>query len=115
MLAYVLRARFVEKSQRESQNRKQGSTPMRLTKTRPALLCAASLAVMSFTLVGPTFAASVCKGMPQESCETTENCRWQAGYTRKDAVEVSSHCRSSGKKQEVVPEASAGSDAEKAS
>jgi hypothetical protein len=48
-------------------------------------------------------------------CETTEACRWQAGYTRKDGIEVASHCRSTGKKKEVAPEASTEGAPEKAS
>jgi hypothetical protein len=53
--------------------------------------------------------------MEQESCETTENCRWQAGYTRKDGIEVSSHCRSSGKKKELAPDASVEGETKKPS
>jgi hypothetical protein len=88
---------------------------MQSTKTRHAMICAVSAAVLSFALGGPVFAASACKGMEQESCETTENCRWQAGYTRKDGIEVSSHCRSSGKKKELAPDASVEGETKKPS
>lgn len=80
---------------------------MQSKASRSAVVFAVSIAVMPFALSSPALAQSVCKGMQQESCETTENCRWQAGYTRKDGIAVVSHCRSSGKKKEVAPEASA--------
>jgi hypothetical protein len=67
---------------------------------------ALSTAILAFVIGSPVFAASVCKGMDQELCETSEGCRWQAGYTRKDGIDVSSHCRSTGKKKEATPEAS---------
>ena len=79
---------------------------MQSKATRYTFVFAVSIAVMPFALSSPVFGQSVCKGMQQESCETTENCRWQDGYTRKDGIAVVSHCRSSGKKKEVAPEAS---------
>jgi hypothetical protein len=88
---------------------------MRPTTARAATLFAASAALVSFTVGAPAFAASACKGLEQPVCETTETCRWQAGYTRKDGIEVASHCRSSGKKKEVAPEASTEGKPEKAS
>ena len=41
----------------------------------------------------PALAASECKGLAQDACVTNENCRWMDGYTRKDGIQVSSHCR----------------------
>ena len=65
---------------------------------------------------GAVSAASACKGLEQAICETTEECRWQAGYTRKDGIEVASHCRSTGKKkkEEVAPKAGLEVEAEPA-
>ncbi len=88
---------------------------MQSKTTRSAFVFAVSIVVVPFALSGPVFAESVCKGMEQESCETAENCRWQAGYTRKDGIAVVSHCRSSGKKKEVAPEASVEGESEKKS
>lgn len=85
------------------------------TTAQAASLFAVAAALASFTFGGPAFAASACKGLEQPVCETTEACRWQAGYTRKDGVEVASHCRSTGKKKEVAPEASTEGAPEKAS
>jgi hypothetical protein len=88
---------------------------MRPKTARAASLFAASAAIVSLTVGGPAFATSACKGLEQPVCETTEACRWQAGYTRKDGIEVASHCRSTGKKKEVTPEASTEGAPEKAS
>ena len=88
---------------------------MRPTTARTVTFFAASAAIVSFAVGGPAFAESACKGLEQPVCETTEACRWQAGYTRKDGIEVASHCRSTGKKKEVAPEASTEGAPEKAS
>jgi hypothetical protein len=88
---------------------------MQSTTIRPTMACALSTAILAFIIGSPVFAASVCKGMDQELCETSEGCRWQAGYTRKDGIDVSSHCRSTGKKKEVTPEASAEDNTEQTS
>jgi hypothetical protein len=88
---------------------------MQSTTIRPAMVYAFSTAVLAFVIGSPVFAASVCKGLDQELCETSEGCRWQAGYTRKDGIDVASHCRSTGKKKEVTPEASTEADTEQTS
>lgn len=72
---------------------------MQFTISQPARLGAIALAVLAITLSTPVLAASACKGLEQAACETTDGCRWQAGYTRKDGIEVTSHCRM-GKKKE---------------
>jgi hypothetical protein len=59
---------------------------------------------MTFVLSGSALAASACKGLEEAVCATTEACRWQAGYTRKDGIEVTSHCRSTGKAKAAAPE-----------
>ena len=41
----------------------------------------------------PAAADSECKGLDQNACTAKEQCRWMDGYTRKDGVQVSSHCR----------------------
>lgn len=55
---------------------------------------AAALAVPQVVL-----AASACKGLEKRACEAKDSCYWVDGYTRKDGVKVSSHCRSAPKKK----------------
>ncbi|NCA68792.1 MAG: hypothetical protein EOM91_01590 [Sphingobacteriia bacterium] len=80
---------------------------MRLTHKRftpPTILSTAIVSlILAGALGGQAMAASACKGLAQEVCETSQECRWQAGYTRKDGIEVASHCRSTGKKKADVP------------
>lgn len=58
---------------------------------RPALFVTAfPLLVLNWQ---PALGASECKGLAQDVCLTNELCRWMDGYTRKDGVQVSSHCR----------------------
>jgi hypothetical protein len=64
--------------------------------------CMLSTAVMLAALTGQASAASPCKGLDESACVGSGDCRWQAGYTRKDGIEVKSHCRSSGKKPAAV-------------
>jgi len=49
------------------------------------------------------WAASDCKGLDKGACERSSACNWVDGYTRKDGVKVSGHCRKnpsqSGKKK----------------
>ena len=52
----------------------------------------------------PANAESACKGLEQATCETNAECRWQTGYTRKDGIQVSNHCRALPKKKEAVTE-----------
>ncbi|EGV16694.1 hypothetical protein ThimaDRAFT_4064 [Thiocapsa marina 5811] len=80
---------------------------MRPTTTRSLSAFALSAVTMTFAFSGSVFAASACKGLEEAACGTTEACRWQAGYTRKDGVEVASHCRSTGKAKAAAPEAPA--------
>ena len=58
---------------------------------RPALF-ATAFPLLALTWQ-PALAASECKGLAQDVCVTNENCRWMDGYTRKDGIQVSSHCR----------------------
>lgn len=93
---------------------------MRPTTIRSLSVCALCAVTITFAISGPVFAASACKGLEEAVCGTTEACRWQAGYTRKDGIEVSSHCRSTGKAkaaapQESAPDAAASNDADKPS
>ncbi|MBN2885375.1 MAG: hypothetical protein JXM75_01540 [Chromatiaceae bacterium] len=53
-----------------------------------ALGCLLTLAAVSSAL-----AESPCKGLEQDVCGAREDCRWINGYTRKDGIEVSGHCR----------------------
>ncbi|AFL72307.1 hypothetical protein [Thiocystis violascens] len=73
------------------------------------LLDSARITLFSSLLIAPLAwqpanAASACKGMEQTACETNAECRWQAGYTRKDNVQVASHCRALPKKKEAATE-----------
>lgn len=93
---------------------------MRPTTIRSLSAFSLTTATLTLALSGPAFAASACKGLEEAVCGTTEACRWQAGYTRKDGIEVASHCRSTGKAkaaapQTPAPEAAAGDGVDKAS
>jgi hypothetical protein len=50
-------------------------------------------------LISQTTVAAECKGMEKAACERQESCSWVDGYTRKDGVKVSSHCRKKGGKK----------------
>ncbi|MFZ0790800.1 MAG: hypothetical protein WAM94_14415 [Chromatiaceae bacterium] len=63
----------------------------------PALKVLAA-AVFATAFVGPVVAESSCKGSEQRQCEGNSDCTWVDGYTRKDGVKVSSHCKSVGKR-----------------
>lgn len=58
------------------------------------------LAAAVFTTVfsGQLLAESACKGLDQRQCEGKSDCTWVDGYTRKDGVKVSSHCKAIGKR-----------------
>ncbi|QVL47056.1 MAG: hypothetical protein KFB96_15085 [Thiocapsa sp.] len=77
---------------------------MQPTTIRSLSAFALSTVTIAFALSGSVFAASACKGLEEAVCTTTEACRWQAGYTRKDGIEVTSHCRSTGKAKAAAPE-----------
>lgn len=49
-------------------------------------------------------APSVCKGLDEAACTAQAECRWMEAYTRKDGVQVSSHCRK-GAKKDAAPQA----------
>ncbi len=61
---------------------------------RSALAVAAVLAIGS---PGTSVAASACQGLSESACKGNSDCTWMSGYTRKDGVAVSAHCRSKGK------------------
>jgi len=69
---------------------------------RPTLL-AAALPLLALTWQ-PAMGASECKGLAQDACMTNENCRWMDGYTRRDGIQVSSHCRLSKPRQKDAAE-----------
>jgi len=69
---------------------------------RPTLL-AAALPLLALTWQ-PAMGASECKGLAQDACVTNENCRWMDGYTRRDGIQVSSHCRLSKPRQKDAAE-----------
>ncbi len=71
-------------------------------------LAALSCVIAATMVAQPVAAASACKGLERMACEANKNCRWLSGYTRKDGVQVSSHCRS-------LPKKSASTAAKKAS
>jgi hypothetical protein len=61
----------------------------------PAFLIAVLLAA---GLAAPALADSACKGLEQRQCDGKGDCTWVDGYTRKDGVKVSAHCKAVGKK-----------------
>lgn len=66
----------------------------------------ARLVLISSALIGvagqEARAESACKGLDQTLCATKPECRWMNSYTRKDGIQVSGHCRLSGKKKDLV-------------
>ena len=62
-------------------------------------LCATFVVGLSLAAGAPQLAAeeSPCKGLEESACEAKDACRWVEGYTRKDGVKVSSHCRKGAK------------------
>jgi hypothetical protein len=68
---------------------------------RLALLTAALAALCT----APTLADSACKGLEQAMCEGKAGCSWVAGYTRKDGIQVSGHCKSKGKRSDTPAKA----------
>lgn len=66
---------------------------------------AAALAVLA---TGPALAESACKGLEQALCEGKADCAWVNGYTRKDGVQVSGHCKSKGKRADSATKSKEG-------
>jgi hypothetical protein len=64
-------------------------------RSTPVFLIAVLLAA---GFASPAFGASACKGLEKPQCEGKSDCTWVDGYTRKDGVKVSSHCKAVGKK-----------------
>ncbi|BCU05653.1 hypothetical protein [Allochromatium tepidum] len=62
------------------------------TPTLRTALFAATLPLLALSWQ-PAQGASECKGLTQDACAANAECRWMEGYTRKDGVQVSSHCR----------------------
>jgi len=71
---------------------------MNCTTTASAALKMLAVAVVITAFAGPVLAESACKGLEQRQCEGKSDCTWVDGYTRKDGVKVSSHCKSVGKR-----------------
>lgn len=68
----------------------------KLLKTSRITLVSTALFAL---FAGPALSApSVCKGMDEEACAAQPECRWMDSYTRKDGIQVSSHCRKGAKK-----------------
>ena len=63
--------------------------------TTSSLLAAALFATV---FSGQLLAESACKGLDQRQCGGKSDCTWVDGYTRKDGVKVSSHCKAIGKR-----------------
>lgn len=63
--------------------------PGSIIRTMSVALAAACLALAATA----TQAASACKGLENAVCEGKADCSWVDGYTRKDGVKVSGHCR----------------------
>jgi len=56
--------------------------------------------LLALTGAPAALAESPCKGLAQDVCSAREDCRWINGYTRKDGIEVSGHCRIQKKAQD---------------
>jgi hypothetical protein len=79
-------------------NKIMSQLPLQLI-TRSILL---SAAIFTVSAAQPVVAASACKGLDETACAANTECRWQAGYSRKDGSQVAAHCRASAKKKEPV-------------
>ena len=71
---------------------------------RPSGITLLSTALVTLFATPAISAPSVCKGLDEAACAAQAECRWMDGYTRKDGVQVSSHCRK-GAKKDAVPQA----------
>lgn len=71
---------------------------MNVRNGRFLIVCLVAVVVSSMIPLSSVFAASDCKGLEKGQCESKSACTWVNGYTRKDGVKVSSHCKSIGKK-----------------
>jgi len=72
-----------------------------MTVSRRSTRFLAALAVTTAVVLASqsTAFAAECKGMEKAACEGQASCSWVDGYTRKDGVKVSSHCRKKGGKK----------------
>jgi len=65
-----------------------------ISGNKTAVAVSAFVAACALTLGASTaYAASDCKGIEKAGCERNAACNWVDGYTRKDGVKVSGHCR----------------------
>lgn len=71
---------------------------------RPSGITLLSTALVTLFATPAISAPSVCKGLDEAACTAQAECRWMDGYTRKDGVQVSSHCRK-GAKKDAAPQA----------
>ena len=71
---------------------------------RPSGIALLSTALITLFATPAISAPSVCKGLDEAACGAQAECRWMEGYTRKDGVQVSSHCRK-GAKKDAAPHA----------
>ncbi|WP_295622842.1 hypothetical protein [uncultured Lamprocystis sp.] len=67
---------------------------------RAAWLSAALIALSA----GPVLAESACKGLGQGPCAGKTDCTWVDGYTRKDGINVSGHCKAASKRDGAAKE-----------
>jgi hypothetical protein len=82
---------------------------LRISMLRPALFATAfPLLVLTWQ---PALGASECKGLALDACAANADCRWMEGYTRKDGVQVSSHCRLSKPRKKDAVDVQAKADA----
>jgi hypothetical protein len=68
----------------------------RLNRPLAALAVALSVALGGNLAV----AEAACKGLEESACGDKADCSWIKGYTRKDSVKVSGHCRTKSGKGE---------------
>lgn len=72
---------------------------MMTSRCSPIRLALFAVAVLTAGTGTSALAESACKGLEQPACESKAGCHWVDGYTRKDGIKVSGHCRSSSKKK----------------
>ena len=67
------------------------------TAIKPRQLLAATIVTVGLAMSAPASAASQCKGLDNEACDTSSSCSWVAGYERKDGRKVEAFCRAKAK------------------
>ncbi|NEV63574.1 hypothetical protein [Thiorhodococcus minor] len=80
---------------------------------KQSVMALASALLMAAIATQPATAESSCKGLDNSPCDSKAQCHWVNGYTRKDGVKVSGHCRKSASRKGAKSEPSSRSSSQK--